>query len=80
MTRQLHLIYSRQLTSAFEVHDAATRNLLGHVTFTLERDKPDEFCFIPIGQKKGYPHKTMIGALQAHFKSEISIHFLPNVA
>jgi hypothetical protein len=78
--RQLHLIYSRQLTSAFEVHDAISRVLLGHVTFTIEHDKPGKFCFIPVGKKRGYPHATLLGALKEYFKTEVGVHFLPNVA
>jgi hypothetical protein len=73
--KELCLIYSDHIRSAFEVYELDCKKLLGHITFTLEDDKPSAFYYTPFGLKKGKSHTSIIGALRDHFQSEIHLHF-----
>jgi hypothetical protein len=73
--KELSLIYSEHVRSAFEVYDSKSKELLGHITFSLKGDKPGEYCFTPVSQAIGKANTTIIGALRDYFKSEVRLHF-----
>lgn len=75
--KDFDLVYSEHVGSAFEVYDTFTRELVGHLTFTITNDKPDQFCFTPVGKLKGKAAATIIGALRGFFDTEVSVHFSP---
>lgn len=73
--KELSLIYSEHVRSAFEVYDTQSRELIGHITFSIKNDKPGEFCFTPVGKPIGKANTTIVGALRDYFRSEVRLHF-----
>lgn len=73
--REFSLIYSEHVRSAFEVYDSLSKELLGHISFTIKDGMPGEFCFTPVSKPTGRANTTIIGALREYFKTEVRLHF-----
>ena len=73
--KELSLIYSEHVRSAFEVYDSISKELLGRITFTINDGKPGHFCFTPTARPMGHANTTIIGALREYFQTEVQLHF-----